>query len=181
MIDSLISSKTRIKLLLKFFLNDNTAAYLRGLSAEFGESSNGIRVELKRLANAGLLSSFTQGNKRMYRANREHPLYEQIHQIVRKHLKLDRIVDTIVAQLGNLSQVYLGGTFSRGIDSGVIDLILVGEVDKAYLIKLIDRVETVAQRKVRYVVYSEVEVSEGALGTFTPEPLLLWDQVQAKR
>ena len=40
MIDSLISSKTRIKLLMKFFLNPGVTSYLRGLADEFGESTN---------------------------------------------------------------------------------------------------------------------------------------------
>jgi DNA-binding transcriptional regulator PaaX len=63
MIESLITSKTRIKLLLKFFLNTQTKSYLRGLETEFGESTNSIRVELNRLENAGLLSASTEGNK----------------------------------------------------------------------------------------------------------------------
>ena len=53
MIEALISSKTRIKLLLKFFLNSKTTSYLRGLEAEFGESSNAIRIELNRFEKAG--------------------------------------------------------------------------------------------------------------------------------
>ena len=55
MIETLISSKTRIKLLLKFFLNSNTTAYLRSLESEFGESTNAIRIELNRLEEAGML------------------------------------------------------------------------------------------------------------------------------
>jgi len=175
MIDTLISSKTRIKLLLKFFLNGSTEGYLRGLQAEFGDSSNGIRVELNRLEGAGLLKTSLVGNKRMFRANQEHPLYEQIHQIVRKHVGLDRILNTIAAQLGELQRVYLAGSFSQGLDSGVIDLILVGEVDKVYLLDLVERAELKVGRKVRYVVFKESELKGGALQGFSPEPLLLWD------
>ena len=51
MLDSLITSKTRIKLLLKFFLNTSTHAYLRGLADEFGESTNALRLELNHLEN----------------------------------------------------------------------------------------------------------------------------------
>ena len=57
MLDSLITSKTRIKLLLKFFLNSSMKAYLRGLAEEFGESTNAIRLELNHLEEAGLLKS----------------------------------------------------------------------------------------------------------------------------
>ena len=55
MLETLVTSKTRAKLLLKFFLNPSTSAYLRGLADEFGESTNGVRVELNRLMEAGLL------------------------------------------------------------------------------------------------------------------------------
>jgi len=48
MLDSLITSKTRIKLLLKFFLNTSTHAYLRGLADEFGESTNASLDNIKR-------------------------------------------------------------------------------------------------------------------------------------
>ena len=63
MIDTLISSKTRIKLLLKFFLNSNNKAYLRNLEEEFGESTNAIRIELNRFEQAGMLTSLSEGNK----------------------------------------------------------------------------------------------------------------------
>ena len=55
MLEALITSKTRIKLLLKFFLNSGNSAYLRGLEPEFGGSTNAIRQELNRLENANLL------------------------------------------------------------------------------------------------------------------------------
>ena len=63
MIETLISSKTRIKLLLKFFLNSSNSSYLRGLESEFGESSNSIRLELNKLEKAGLLKSNQEGTK----------------------------------------------------------------------------------------------------------------------
>lgn len=176
MIDSLISSKTRIKLLLKFFLHEASEGYLRGLESEFGESSNGIRVELNRLSKAGLLTSTQEGNKRIFRANIKHPLYSNLHAIVRKHIGLDRIVDTIVEQLGEVQAVYLTGSFSRGLDSEVIDLVLVGNIDKVYLVRLIEKVEKLVERKIRYLTFTEEEINQGRLSTFESTPLLLWDR-----
>ena len=69
MIDTLISSKTRIKLLLKFFLNSNNTAYLRNLENEFHESTNSIRIELNRFEEAGLLIASTEGNKKIFKVN----------------------------------------------------------------------------------------------------------------
>jgi len=55
MIEALITSKTRIKLLLKFFLNTQEESYLRSLENDFNESTNAIRIELNKLEEAGLL------------------------------------------------------------------------------------------------------------------------------
>ena len=84
MLDTLITSKTRIKLLLKFFLNSNASSYLRNLEGEFGESTNGIRLELNKFEKAGLLSSRISGNKKLYSANTAHPLFNDIHNILLK-------------------------------------------------------------------------------------------------
>ena len=141
MIETLISSKTRIKLLLKFFLNSRTTAYLRGLESEFGESTNAIRLELNRFEEAGMLTSNMQGNKKIFRANTQHPLFDEIHSIIRKQIGLDHIVETVVERLGDVEQVYLAGQFARGIDSQIIDLIFIGNIDKMYLINLIEKAE----------------------------------------
>jgi len=63
MLEALITSKTRIKLLLKFFLNSSNTGYLRGLEPEFGESTNAIRQELNRFEAADLLLTSVEGNK----------------------------------------------------------------------------------------------------------------------
>ena len=101
MLDALITSKTRIKLILKFFLNPRSTAYLRGLADEFGESSNAIRLELNRFEEAGLLESEARGNKKVFKANTGHPLYKDIHSIVRKTIGIDRIVDDVVVGLSS--------------------------------------------------------------------------------
>ncbi len=176
MIDALISSKTRIKLLLKFFLNSNTTAYLRSLESEFGESTNAIRVELNRLEKAGMLESHMDGNKKIFKANVGHPLFGEVHSIIRKYIGLDRIMENVVERLGQVEKVFLVGDFSRGIDSQIIDLIFVGEVDKAYLVELIDKAERLVNRRIRYLIYSCQEFAVMDSSQFDPEPLLLWQR-----
>ncbi len=174
MIDALISSKTRIKLLLKFFLNSHTTAYLRSLESDFGDSSNAIRVELNRLEAAGMLVSSMDGNKKMFRANTDHPLFEEIHSILRKHIGLDQIVEQVVERLGEVEQVFLVGEFSQGLDSPVIDLLLIGEVNRNYLVSFVERAEALVKRKIRYLIYSAVEAEGIDWERYDPQPLLLW-------
>ncbi len=174
MIEALISSKTRIKLLLKFFLNSNTSSYLRGLESEFGESSNSIRLELNRFEKAGMLKSFSQGNKKLFRANTDHPLFSEIHNIVLKHIGFDRIIEDVVNRLGKLVEVFVVGDFAKGKDAPIIDLIFIGEVDKTYLLMLIEKVEKIIYRKIRYVIYSESEKNSIIWDSIEESPLLLW-------
>lgn len=176
MIETLISSKTRIKLLLKFFLNSSTTSYLRGLQTEFGESSNGIRLELNKLEKAGMLSSFAKGNRKYFRANTEHPLYDEIHSIIRKHVGLDRLIETVIERLGAVERVFLVGSFSKGTDSNIIDLLLIGDIDESYLIKLIPKAETLIKRKVRYIIFSPKDFGKEQKAQFDPSPLLLWSK-----
>ena len=176
MIETLISSKTRIKLLLKFFLNSKTTAYLRGLEGEFGESTNAIRLELNRLEQAGMLTAHSNGNKKMFQANTKHPLFKEVHNIMLKHIGLDRIIENVIERLGEVEQVYLVGEFSKGLDSQVIDLIFIGSIDKSYLINLIDKAEKLIKRKVRYLIYEQAEFDNIDWNKFEPEPLLLWSK-----
>ena len=176
MIDALISSKTRIKLLLKFFLNSKTTAYLRSLESEFGESTNAIRIELNRLENAGMLTSNMKGNKKIFQANTKHPLFNEIHNILRKHLGLDSIVETVIERLGDVEKVFLAGEFSKGLDSQIIDLIFIGNINKNYLINLIEKAENIVRRKIRYLIYTPEEAALINWTDFDPEPLLLWQK-----
>jgi hypothetical protein len=159
LITTLITSKTRIKLLLKFFLNPGNSAYLRGLETEFGESSNAIRQELNRLEEANMLKSELNGNKKLFRVNQEHPMYSEINSIVRKYFGLDKIVEGIANRLGDLKSVYLTGDIAQGKDVDLIDLILVGNIDKSYLLQLIQKTEGIINRKIRYLNYTEDEFS----------------------
>lgn len=175
MIEALISSKTRIKLLLKFFLNSDSTSYLRGLESEFGESTNSIRIELNRFEEAGMLKSFLKGNKKFFQANTDHPLFGEVHNILLKYLGFDTIIDEVINRLGDVRKVYVVGEFANGLDSNIIDLVFVGEVNKEYLIKLIDKVENLISRKVRYITYTETEYTAAAsINSNQAKPLLLW-------
>lgn len=176
MIEALISSKTRIKLLLKFFLNSSNKAYLRGLEEEFGESTNAIRVELNKLEEVGMITSNVQGNKKYFKANTRHPLFFDLHNIIKKYIGLDTVIENVVSQLGDVEKVYLTGEFARGLNANVIDLELVGKVNISYLTGLIEKAEPMVKRKIRYVVYSQEEYAGLIEQKKDYEKLLIWSK-----
>ena len=174
MIGTLISSKTRIKLLLKFFLNSETTSYLRGLESEFGESSNSIRLELNRLEAAGMLTSNVKGNKKFFKSNTKHPLYKEVHNILLKYIGFDQIIEGVVERLGDVQKVYVTGEFAKGLDSQIIDLVFIGDIDKEYLVRLIGRTEPLIKRKIRYISYDVQEEANIDWAKLDFKPLLLW-------
>jgi len=177
MLDTLITSKTRLKLLLKFFLNSGSKAYLRQLESEFGESSNAIRLELNRFEKANLLTTSTTGNKKFYRANTHHPLFPDINNILMKYVGFDQIVDKVVRKLGDLKCAYIVGDFAQGRDTNIIDLIFVCDgINREYLARLIEKVEKLISRKVRYVIFDEEEFKNYATNNNEEKVLLLWKE-----
>ncbi len=158
MLDSLITSKTRMRLLLKFFGNTNTKAYLRGLAEEFGESTNSIRVELNRLSDAGLLVHEQVGNTVSYMANAKNPFFKTLHKLVFKHMGVEDVVDSLVRKVGDLYLAFIKGDYAKGIDSGTIELVLVAnKLDQDFLKKLHNRAEELTQRKIELNTYSPDE------------------------
>jgi len=172
-LDTLITNKTRIKLLLRFFLNGESSAYLRGLEEEFDESTNAIRVELNRFEEAGLLTSGMERNKKVFRPNKLHPLYSDINLILRKHIGLDRIVEQVVDKLGNVTRAYVVGDLAMGLDTKKIELILVANtIDLVYLDKCVTKAESLIKRKISCTVLKEAEEKKYLPGH--PGILLIW-------
>ena len=157
MLDSLVTSKTRIKLLLKFFINPGTKAYLRELAKEFGESTNSVRLELNRLTKANLLVSQNRGRTILYNANTDHTLFRDIQSIALKYVGIDHIIDNMVQSLGEVKAAYIIGDYAKGQDSGIIDLVLIGEINQAILQQLIEKTEKLINRKIRPMILTKEE------------------------
>ncbi|KPQ19478.1 MAG: PaaX-like protein [Algoriphagus marincola HL-49] len=154
MLDSLVTSKTRIKLLLKFFSHANSG-YLRSLAKEFDESTNSVRVELNRLADAGLLVAEDEGKTKMYKANEGHPFFQEIKNMVSKFLGLDDLMERIVKRMGEVEKAYIVGDYAQGIDSGTVQMVLIGKnLDREYLDFIREKTYEKVSRKV------EVEILE---------------------
>lgn len=139
-------------------MNPGTRAYLRELANEFGESTNSIRVELNRLKNARLLRSQSSGRTIVYRANTEHTLFGDIQNVVQKYMGIDKVVDKLIKKLGKIDSAYLIGEYARGIDSGLIDIVVLGDVNKFELDRISEKTGYEISRKIRPLVLDKSEL-----------------------
>ena len=156
MLNSLIRSKTRLRLLIKFFLSQANRGYLNGLANEMGESTNSIRKELNHLYDAGYLEKVKNDNKVEYKVNSKHPLYSTLKKVVYKHLGLEDLVDTVIERMGNVKKIILIEDYAKGIDSKNIEVVLVGQyLNFEYISQLEDKIEKLIKRKVSFYLASK--------------------------
>ena len=156
MLNQLITSKTRLRLLIKFFISQANRGYLNGLAAEFNESTNSIRKELNHLSEAGYLEKQKDNNKVEYKANVNHPLFEVLQKVVFKHLGLEEIVDRVLERMGPVQKILLIGDYAQGLDSGTIDVVLIGnQLNTEYIEALEEKVEDLIDRKVNFYLASK--------------------------
>ena len=156
MLGELITSKTRLRLMIKFFISQANRGYLNGLANEMGESTNAIRKELNHLQNAGYLEKVKVDNKVEYKANTKHPLFDVLQKVVLKHLGLEDIVETVLDRMGAVNQIILVGDYAKGIDSGLIEVFLIGQkLNMEYISQLEEKIEKLIGRKVSFYLASK--------------------------
>lgn len=156
MLGKLITSKTRLRLLIKFFVSQANSGYLNGLANEMGESTNGIRKELNHLYDAGYIKKVKVNNKVEYKANVEHPLFEVLRKVVLKHLGLEDLVETVLERMGDVDQIILIGDYAKGNDSGFIEVFLIGkDLNMEYIANIENKIEKLINRKVSFYLASK--------------------------
>lgn len=162
MLETIITSKTRLNLLIKFFVNITNKGYLNSLANEFGESTNSVRKELNNLSSAGYLTRKYVNNKVIYAANRKHPLFDVLQSIVRKHLGIEAIVKNILLNIGHIDKIILIGDYAHGIDSGSIEVLIVGKkINKEYLETIKPKIEKKIKRKINFLISSTGTLQKG--------------------
>jgi len=163
----LITSKTRLRLLIKFFVSQANRGYLNGLATEMGESTNAIRKELNHLHDAGYLQKEKSNNKIQYKANTKHPMFSVLQKVILKHLGLEDAVEIVLERMGAVEQIILIGDYAKGIDSGKIEIIIVGQdLNTSYVQNLEEKLEKLISRKVAFFLSASHSLSEDEIILF---------------
>ena len=168
MINAIIKSQTRRKLLIKFFVNIANTGYLNQLAEEFSESTNSVRKELNNLTEANFLKKEFFKNKVIYSANINHPLFNEIHNIVKKYLGIEKMVQTVLDKMGNINEIFLLGDFASGIDSDQIDVLITGsKLNTDYIGELEIKLSSLLKKKVVIVGSSSSNIRINKLLVFS--------------
>jgi hypothetical protein len=158
MIEQLLGSKTRVKLLQLFMGNPNRSFYVREITRKIDEQINSVRRELSNLLNIGIIVSDTTNNRLYYEVNQKYQFYEPLKAIFGVNGETTSSAtkgtqpDDLKA-LGNIELLIYTGQFTRDEKAG-IDILIVGSTNANAVQKFVSHLEEQEGKELRYTVMS---------------------------
>lgn len=159
MIETIVVSKVRVKLLELFFENPTELFHVRGLVRKIGEEINAVRRELLNLENGGILKKEPRGNRLYYWLNPTYIFYPEFLAIFVKESGLGSQIIKYRNRIGKISYCVFSGKFVKKIErrEDEIDILVVGNIVMAELAALIKGEEEKRGKEVNYTTMSDEE------------------------
>lgn len=159
MLEALISSKTRVKLLTLLLLNPGSEFYIREIVRMTGENINAVRRELANLESFGLVSGQRKGNQQYFTVNTGHYLYPDLQKIVLKTEGVPAMIRQALAGEEEITCMFIYGSFARGTAGAEsdIDLFIVGSLDETQLMPIVHECERATRREINYSLMTKEE------------------------
>lgn len=184
MLEKLFGSNARVKILKLFLLNPLDKFYIRQLSRDLKLQLNSVRRELENLENFGILTSdfketaseeaggenkeaaggqalLRQGSggqeKKYYRADPNFVLFDEIKAlIVKAQILYEKDFVRKLRSIGKVKLLVLTGIFANN-PSTLIDILIVGKINKPKLVKLIRELEIELGKEINFTVFDQRE------------------------
>ncbi len=165
MFEQLFGSKTRVKLLSLFLNNPERPYYVREITRKIDEQINSVRRELSNMLSIGIIKSDSANNRLYYQANTKYQYYPELQKIfstipiksrVAKETKEEDQIATKLRSTGSIELAFLTGSFVRE-DYVNIDLLIVGDVNRAKVGKVVGEIEKELAREVNYAIFTPAD------------------------
>jgi predicted nucleotidyltransferase len=161
MIADALFTPAQQKLLALLFVQVDDAFHLNEIMRLTGLGSASAQRELKRLDDAGLIVSERVGNARLFRPNRDSPVYPELHGLIQKTFGLVGVLRAALQPLASgLSVAFVYGSVAKGAEAAHsdVDLLLVGEsISYGTLLSALAPAEQALGRKISPTPYTHAE------------------------
>lgn len=133
--------------------------HMREIERRSGFAIGTIQSELKKLLRLDLVKKRKDGNRMYYRANREHPLYPELHDLV---LKTNGLVDVIREALMHNTEIktaFVFGSVARHEEQAGsdVDIMIIGNLGLRKITGMLSGVSDKIGREINPHVMSEEE------------------------
>lgn len=159
LIERLITSKTRRKILTLFITNPKKKFYHAQIVKQFKLPSSAVQNELINLSEAGLVTSEKEANIKYYKLNESFPIYKELKSIIYKTTGLADIIKQNLSKIGNTKIAFIYGSVAKNIEDlhSDIDLMIIGDPDMDNLTKVISKAEDSISREINFTVFTSEE------------------------
>jgi uncharacterized protein len=154
----LLFGQTRGRILALLFGHPEQSFYIRQIARETRTSAGSVQRELEALASVGLIQRSDSGHQVYYQANRNHPVFPEIHALVAKTVGVFQVLGTALAPLASrISQAFVYGSLASGSENAQsdVDLMVVGEVTLDEVLAELAPVEPRIGRPINPTLYSD--------------------------
>jgi Fe2+ or Zn2+ uptake regulation protein len=159
MLENIIPSKTRRKILELFFQKPNENFYLRRVVRELNEEVNAVKRELDILAEEKLLLKEKRLNKVFYTLNKNYLFYDEFLRIFTKSGPILQMIYKNLSRLGKIKYITVSSRFAKRlpIKEEEIYFLYVGVIVLKELEILMKKAEELFQAPINYTVMTEEE------------------------
>lgn len=162
MLQKLIGSKTRVRILALFIINPKREYYSREIERELRSNFEAIRTELINLEKIGLLRSRISGKQRYYSINTGHIIFPEFKSMILKTIGLGDILKNVFKESDKIEVAFIYGSYARNTEDAEsdIDLFVVGGISIKDLQAVISGIENKFQREINPTIYPRDELQD---------------------
>ena len=157
-------TKTQQKLLALFYGKPDCSFYLNEAVRIAGVGKGSVVRELQKMTQAGLLTSYKQGNQLHYQANSDNPIYEELKSITRKTFGIHGVIKaSLESILNQCEQAFIFGSIAKGEEhsDSDIDVLLVGhDLSYADIMEKLEPAEIQLGRTINPTLFSPDEFAQ---------------------
>jgi len=160
MLETFLGSKLRAKVLGWLFSHPDERYYVRQLTSLVKEDSTNVSRELSRLEKTGILVLTIEGKQKYYQANRESPIFNELHGLFLKTVGVaDVLRSALIPAQKRIRLAFIFGSIATGSENrrSDVDVMVVGTVSFEKVSSLLRPAEEKLRREVNPVVYPIAE------------------------
>ncbi|MBI4698282.1 MAG: winged helix-turn-helix transcriptional regulator [Nitrospirae bacterium] len=154
MLEKLFTSGIRADIMSLLFNSPEEKFYVREVSRLVGKNPSGVKKELDKLEQMGLVTSEKEGNLKYFRANKDSSLFPELKGLIAKSLGIHGALKSVL-KAAEAKAAFIHGQFTEDPNAPLLELFIVS--DSNHIKTKLEDVEKRFGREIRYQVLGQSE------------------------
>lgn len=162
-LEALFTSQARVEILKLLFLISSNRHYLREIATLTKQPVRAVQRELARLEAAGLVQSWTEGNRKYFQADRDLSVFPEIRALLMKTAGMKELVQQhLLEAVDSIQIAFLFGSYASGKETPFsdIDLMVIGEMTSRSLANVLAPAREILGREINPVILDIRELQQ---------------------